>query len=292
MKRIGRGLLRGAASDRFNMKGAYYEVRSEILTSVGVIVAGLIMMPIAWYYADPWVATGSGLAILPRIWRLLPLHEDRGAAVRVTVAGTVTESLTGARAAGGTPRERRAAERALELLAWDTTHEPRAAVLCGPARTMTRRAIPAVTEAARDPSPVLRALAAGGLGRTLNDAAVGDAAMASLVELVTDRLTAVRLTALQALGTHATSRALAVDAELRAASHDTKALVRREALHALSRFHARGGGSGRARAHARRTLRAAPSAASRVLSPRAASGVTLRAARRTHAAGHVRRHRL
>lgn len=68
---VGLLLLRSASKESLNMKGAYFEVLSDMLTSLGVIVAGIIMMTTGWYYADPLVSAGIGLLILPRTWRLL-----------------------------------------------------------------------------------------------------------------------------------------------------------------------------------------------------------------------------
>ena len=64
-------LLRDASSESLNMKGAYFEVLSDMLTSIGVIIAGLIMLTTGWYYADPLISAGIGLFILPRTWKLL-----------------------------------------------------------------------------------------------------------------------------------------------------------------------------------------------------------------------------
>jgi cobalt-zinc-cadmium efflux system protein len=68
---IGIRLLRSASKESLNMKGAYFEVLSDMLTSVGVIVAGVIMLSTGWYYADPLISAGIGLFILPRTWMLL-----------------------------------------------------------------------------------------------------------------------------------------------------------------------------------------------------------------------------
>jgi cobalt-zinc-cadmium efflux system protein len=68
---VGIYLLRGASQESLNMKGAYFEVMSDMLTSIGVIVAGLIMWTTGWYYADPLISAGIGLFILPRTWMLL-----------------------------------------------------------------------------------------------------------------------------------------------------------------------------------------------------------------------------
>ena len=67
---LGIQLLR-ASKESLNMKGAYFEVLSDMLTSIGVIVAGLIMLTTGWYHADPLISAGIGLFILPRTWMLL-----------------------------------------------------------------------------------------------------------------------------------------------------------------------------------------------------------------------------
>ena len=64
-------LLRAGASDSLNMKGAYFEVLSDGLASLGVILAALLMWLKGWYWADPVISAAIGLFILPRTWRLL-----------------------------------------------------------------------------------------------------------------------------------------------------------------------------------------------------------------------------
>jgi cobalt-zinc-cadmium efflux system protein len=68
---VGIYLLRAASEESLNMKGAYFEVLSDMLTSVGVMVAAIIMLTTGWYYADPIISAGIGLFILPRTWMLL-----------------------------------------------------------------------------------------------------------------------------------------------------------------------------------------------------------------------------
>ena len=68
---IGIYILRAGSKESLNMKGAYFEVLSDMLTSIGVIAAGLIMLTTGWYYADPIISAGIGLFILPRTWALL-----------------------------------------------------------------------------------------------------------------------------------------------------------------------------------------------------------------------------
>lgn len=64
-------ILKKSSGESLNMKGAYFEVLSDMLTSIGVIAAGIIMLTTGWYYADPLLSAGIGLFILPRTWILL-----------------------------------------------------------------------------------------------------------------------------------------------------------------------------------------------------------------------------
>ena len=64
------GLLRAGAKESLNVKGAFLEVFSDLLGSVGVIAAGVILITTGWPYADPIIGAAIGLFILPRAWRL------------------------------------------------------------------------------------------------------------------------------------------------------------------------------------------------------------------------------
>jgi cobalt-zinc-cadmium efflux system protein len=68
---IGIWLLHRSSGESLNMKGAYLEVVSDLLGSVGVIVAAGVMWATGWYYADPIFGVGIGLFILPRTWGLM-----------------------------------------------------------------------------------------------------------------------------------------------------------------------------------------------------------------------------
>ena len=63
-------LLRRGAKESLNVRGAFLEVFSDMLGSVGVIVAGIILITTGWPYADPIIGAAIGLFILPRAWRL------------------------------------------------------------------------------------------------------------------------------------------------------------------------------------------------------------------------------
>jgi cobalt-zinc-cadmium efflux system protein len=53
------------------VKGAYFEVMSDMLGSLGVIIAALVVMFTGWRLADPIIGAGIGLFIIPRTWLLL-----------------------------------------------------------------------------------------------------------------------------------------------------------------------------------------------------------------------------
>jgi cobalt-zinc-cadmium efflux system protein len=63
-------LLRRGAKESLNIRGAYLEVIADTLGSLGVLLAGAVMLLFGWRYADPIVAIGIGLFILPRTWSL------------------------------------------------------------------------------------------------------------------------------------------------------------------------------------------------------------------------------
>lgn len=91
---VGMVILRKSSQESLNMKGAYFEVVSDMLTSIGVLVAAAIMLTTGWYYADPLLSAGIGLFILPRTWMLM---RD---AVGVLLEGTPSDvNLTAIRSA-------------------------------------------------------------------------------------------------------------------------------------------------------------------------------------------------
>ncbi|MFF5171829.1 cation diffusion facilitator family transporter [Micromonospora sp. NPDC000089] len=63
-------LLRPGAQESLNLRGAYLEVVGDLLGSLGVIGAALLIAGTGWWWADPAVAVAIGLFILPRTWRL------------------------------------------------------------------------------------------------------------------------------------------------------------------------------------------------------------------------------
>lgn len=64
-------MLGAASGESLNVKGAYLEVWSDMVGSIGVMVAALIIWLTGWAWVDSLVAAGIGLWVLPRTWVLL-----------------------------------------------------------------------------------------------------------------------------------------------------------------------------------------------------------------------------
>ena len=68
---LGVKLLHAGAGESLNVQGAFLELLSDLLGSVGVILAAVIILSTGWQVADPVISVVIGLFILPRTWRLL-----------------------------------------------------------------------------------------------------------------------------------------------------------------------------------------------------------------------------
>ncbi len=64
-------ILVSSAQDSLNMKGAYLEVLSDALGSVGVIIGGAVIYFTQWMWVDTVIAVLIGFWVLPRTWLLL-----------------------------------------------------------------------------------------------------------------------------------------------------------------------------------------------------------------------------
>ncbi|GLU47736.1 cation diffusion facilitator family transporter [Nocardiopsis ansamitocini] len=68
---VGLVVLQRAQGESLNMRGAYLEVFSDMLSSVGVLVAGAIIWTTGWERADSVVSLAIAAFIVPRAWNLL-----------------------------------------------------------------------------------------------------------------------------------------------------------------------------------------------------------------------------
>ncbi|MFK4049603.1 cation diffusion facilitator family transporter [Acinetobacter venetianus] len=64
-------ILMSSAAESLNMKGAYLEVLSDALGSVGVIIGAIVIYYTNWYWVDTIIAVAIGFWVLPRTWILL-----------------------------------------------------------------------------------------------------------------------------------------------------------------------------------------------------------------------------
>ena len=63
-------LLREGSRESLNVKGAYLEVLADLLTSLGVVLAAVVIALTGWEWVDPVIGAGIGVFIFPRTWRL------------------------------------------------------------------------------------------------------------------------------------------------------------------------------------------------------------------------------
>ncbi|MDP9867842.1 MULTISPECIES: cation diffusion facilitator family transporter [Streptosporangium] len=68
---IGLWLLRRGQAESLNLRGAYLEVLGDLLGSVAVIVAAVVIALTGWTTVDPIVSVVIALLIVPRTWSLL-----------------------------------------------------------------------------------------------------------------------------------------------------------------------------------------------------------------------------
>lgn len=64
-------ILRGGQTESLNLRGAYLEVMGDLLGSVAVVVAGVVIALTGYVRADAIASAAIGLFILPRAWSLL-----------------------------------------------------------------------------------------------------------------------------------------------------------------------------------------------------------------------------
>ncbi|GIG28086.1 cation diffusion facilitator family transporter [Cellulomonas marina] len=64
-------LLRGGQGQSLNVRGAYLEVMGDLLGSVAVIIAGIVIATTGYVRADAIASIAIGVLILPRAWSLL-----------------------------------------------------------------------------------------------------------------------------------------------------------------------------------------------------------------------------
>ena len=64
-------VLRRSAKESLNVEGAFRHVVADMLGSVGVVAAGILILSLGWSLVDPIIGVVIGLLILVSSWRLL-----------------------------------------------------------------------------------------------------------------------------------------------------------------------------------------------------------------------------
>ncbi|MBB5077091.1 cation diffusion facilitator family transporter [Nonomuraea endophytica] len=68
---VSMALLYRGQKESLNVRGAYLEVLGDMLGSVAVLVAALVIQVTGWFVVDPIASVVVAVMILPRAWRLL-----------------------------------------------------------------------------------------------------------------------------------------------------------------------------------------------------------------------------
>ena len=68
---VGLLVLRGGKDESLNLRGAYLEVLGDLLGSVAVVVAAVVIWATGWTQADPLASVLIVVLILPRAWSLI-----------------------------------------------------------------------------------------------------------------------------------------------------------------------------------------------------------------------------
>jgi cobalt-zinc-cadmium efflux system protein len=84
-------ILARAGTESLNVRAALRHVLADLLGSIGVIVAGVVVLTTGWDYADPLAALAIGVLVLASSWRIL--REAVGILLEETPAGIDAEEV-------------------------------------------------------------------------------------------------------------------------------------------------------------------------------------------------------
>ena len=94
---VGVTILHHGHDHSLNQRGAYLHMMSDLLGSIGAVVAGLLVLTTGWRLADPIISLAIGLLILNGAWRLV--RESADILLESTPShialGTVHDALAG-----------------------------------------------------------------------------------------------------------------------------------------------------------------------------------------------------
>src|SRR5205809_1780957 len=73
---VGTAILHRGHDHSLKLRGAYLHIVSDLLGSVGALLAGVIILATGWVQADPVISVLISLLILGRAWRLVKESTD------------------------------------------------------------------------------------------------------------------------------------------------------------------------------------------------------------------------
>jgi len=85
-------ILRGAHKENLNIKGVFYHMIADALSSVGIVIAALLIMFVGWTFVDPLVSIGISLVIL--VWAYGILKDSTRVLLEMAPSGLDGEILS------------------------------------------------------------------------------------------------------------------------------------------------------------------------------------------------------
>ena len=64
-------ILRGAQKENLNIRSVFYHMFADVISSIGIVIAALVIMYTGWTFIDPFVSIGISIVILFWAWGVL-----------------------------------------------------------------------------------------------------------------------------------------------------------------------------------------------------------------------------
>ena len=64
-------ILRGAQKENLNIRSVFYHMFADVISSIGIVIAALVIMYMGWTFIDPFVSIGISIVILFWAWGVL-----------------------------------------------------------------------------------------------------------------------------------------------------------------------------------------------------------------------------
>ena len=64
-------ILKGARKENLNIRGVFYHMFADVISSIGIVIAAVVIMYTGWTFIDPFVSIGISVIILFWAWGVL-----------------------------------------------------------------------------------------------------------------------------------------------------------------------------------------------------------------------------